>query len=579
MVSPTSPTSPPGAAPAAAWERAAEERFRSAFDDAPIGMALVAPDGRWLRVNRVVSDILGYPAEELLGSTFQDITHPDDLGADLALVAAVLAGERDRYQLDKRYLHADGRIVWVRLTVSIVRDADGVPLHFVSHLEDVTEVRRLEDRLRRLADHDDLTGLINRRRLEEELSRVLADAQAGGLPGALLLVDLDGFKHINDCFGHRIGDELIARVAALLRDGVAAGHVLARLGGDEFALILRGAAAHRVHEVAERLLADIRAGGHVLCDGRRVRCTGSIGFSRFDDAVPRSAEDLLIEADLALLAAKEDGKDRLCGYARERSDGSPRLTRHDLLERLREALERERLVLLAQPIRGISAPEAPLYELLVRLQGEEGLIAPGDFLPTAERFDLIQAIDRWVFAQAAHLLARYHARGVDLSLSVNMSAKTLCDPRIVEDIGEILDDTPVPPGRLMVEITETAALVNLDRAKAVASTLRERGCRFALDDFGAGFASFLYLKHLEFDYLKIDGEFIRSLPTNATDRLVVTSLVDIARGLSVKTIAEFVGDEQTVEQLRGLGVDYGQGFHLGRPAPLEELLATPCGAG
>ncbi len=553
------------------WQRVAEERFRSTFDDAPIGMALVSLDGRWLRVNRAVCEIVGYSAEELLGLTFQEITHPDDLDADLELVRAVLAGERDGYQLHKRYLHADGRVVWIKLTVSIVRGADGAPLHFVSHIEDVTELKRLESRLRDLADHDTLTGLLNRRRLEEELSRAIDRAHDDGGPGALLLVDLDGFTQLNDCFGHRAGDELIVRVARLLRNGVQSDDVVARLGSDEFAVVLRGANGQQANQMAERMLAVLRNEGHVLCDGQRMNATASIGLSLFDRTAPRCADDLLIEADLALLAAKDGGKDRVCGYTREGRSGSALVT-HGLLERLRAALEQERFVLLAQPIKAISAPEAPLYELLLRLPGDDGLISPKDFLPTAERFDLIQPLDRWVFAQAARLLALHHARGLELSLSVNMSAKTLCDARIVADIGAILDRTPVPPGRLTVEITETAALVNLDRAKAVAAALRERGCRVALDDFGAGFASFLYLKHVEFDYLKIDGEFIRSLPTNPTDRLVVTSLVDIARGLSAQTIAEFVSDDVTVEELRSLGVDYGQGFHLGRPAPLEELL-------
>lgn len=233
--------------------------------------------------------------------------------------------------------------------------------------------------------------------------------------------------------------------------------------------------------------------------------------------------------------------------------------------------------LVAQPLSGICSNGVPKFELLLRLQGADGqLQLPGDFLQLAERSDLVQQVDRWVFAQAAELLARHVEAGHDISLSVNMSGRSLEDPQLLPDLAEILAHTPIPPARLVVEITETAAIEDLEQAEQVAAGLRALGCELALDDFGAGFACLVYAKRLNFDYLKIDGEFIRALADDPTDELVVRLVVEIARGLGAKTVAESVGDDATVELLRRLGVDYGQGFHLGRPAPLADILPV-CG--
>jgi EAL domain-containing protein (putative c-di-GMP-specific phosphodiesterase class I) len=245
------------------------------------------------------------------------------------------------------------------------------------------------------------------------------------------------------------------------------------------------------------------------------------------------------------------------------------------LERLRDGLAEDRFVLFAQPIVGIGADGLERHELLLRFRAENGdLVPPGTFLYIAERFDLIGDIDRWVLAQAVELLHREHEVGRPMALSVNLSGKTLSDPDLPGYLRTLLARRPVPEGRLIVEVTETAAIVNIERAREFAETLHELGCRFALDDFGAGFASFYYLKHLTFDYVKIDGEFVKDLPDNPTDQLVIRAIVDIARGLGTRTVAEFVGDARTVEVLGELGVDYGQGFHLGRPAPVAGLLTA-----
>ncbi|MDX6533686.1 MAG: hypothetical protein QOF68_1430, partial [Gaiellales bacterium] len=243
------------------------------------------------------------------------------------------------------------------------------------------------------------------------------------------------------------------------------------------------------------------------------------------------------------------------------------------LQRLREAVEEERFVLHAQPIVPVCGKGVPMFELLLRLpDGHGDLIPPGAFLYNAERFGLIQSIDHWVMGQAVRMINEYQAQGCDLALSINVSAKTLNDGAIADHLRGLLERWPIPEGRLIVELTETAAIANIERAQKLAGDLRNLGCRLALDDFGAGFATFYYLKHLDFDYVKVDGEFIKQLPTNLTDQLVVRALIGIANGLDTVTIAEFVQDDETLALLEDFGVGYAQGYHTGRPGPLDSVL-------
>jgi EAL domain-containing protein (putative c-di-GMP-specific phosphodiesterase class I) len=312
-----------------------------------------------------------------------------------------------------------------------------------------------------------------------------------------------------------------------------------------------------------------------LSGNRHARITACVGVTVFDRRTGLTGEELLAEADVAMYEAKDAGKDRLSLYRRDEHVREKLVRRESWVQRLRSAIADERFELLAQPIVGIACDDLPRFELLLRLRDDDGrLVAPGTFLYVAERFELIQDIDRWVFEQAAQLLGAHAAAGNDIGLSVNFSGKTMTDPRILADISAILAEHPICAGRLIVEVTETAAIVNIERAREVAQGLRDLGCRFALDDFGAGFASFYYLKHLAFDYLKIDGEFIRNLDGDTTDRLVVTSVVQIANALGAETIAEFVGNDAVLACLRDLGVDYAQGYHLGEPQRLTDILPS-----
>ena len=544
----------------------AQERFRRAFDDAPIGMAVADLEGRYVDVNQALCEITGYPASVLCGKNFASITHPDDIATDLAAIRALLAGELSSSMAEKRYLRPDGSAVWVARTVTLVRDATGAPLHMLDQVQDITERRRFEGELRHLADHDPLTGLSNRRRFEQELERQVGEVARYGPRGALLVLDLDHFKYVNDALGHHAGDELILSVAATLRGRLRDSDILARLGGDEFAVLLPNVDEEGARHVAGELVQAIRDESAVETAKQRRRITTSVGVAPFR-AGGATGEELLIAADLAMYDAKEAGRDQFAVVSDDDARPDPVRARVSWLERIRAALADDRLVLYAQPIRDLRSGEIGHHELLLRMLGDDGdLIPPGAFLPLAERFGLTPEIDRWVTTRAIELLAA-DPDGTR-ALEVNLSGPSLNDSALLHLVEREVARQGVDPRRLIFEVTETAAVANIPLARRFAERLMELGCRFALDDFGAGFGSFYYLKHLPFDYLKIDGEFVAGCLGNRTDQLVIESVVRIARGLGKETIAEFVESAELEEFLRSQGIDYAQGFHVGRPVPI-----------
>jgi diguanylate cyclase (GGDEF)-like protein/PAS domain S-box-containing protein len=554
----------------------AEDRFRSAFDEAPIGMAMSSLDGRFLRVNKAMSEITGYSREQLEATSYRSITHPDDLARQQRGYADLITGAASHYRTEKRYIHADGHVVPVDMSASVVRDGDGNPLHVLTQLQDITERKRFEGQLQYLADHDSLTGLFNRRRFEEELTRELISAERYEGQLAVLAIDLDEFKYINDSLGHSIGDDLIVQVGEALRARLRRSDVLARLGGDEFAVILPRIDEPTALDVAAILLEAVGAVDLVGLGARGGgKVSASIGVAMLEPGSKLSAEELLVEADIAMYDAKEAGRARVVVYDATEDREERMLSRMTWADRIREALANDAFELYSQPLMSLRGDPLGRCELLLRMHGESGdIVPPGSFLYIAERFDLIQQIDRWVVSRAVEILAEQQAAGRELVLCVNLSAKSVTDPQLPDHIAGELEAHGADGRGLCFEVTETAAVVNVDRARQFARRVAALGCAFALDDFGAGFASFYYLKHLAFDLLKIDGEFVTDLANSVTNQLVVKAVVDIARGLGKKTIAEFVEDAETLELLRGMGVDYAQGFYIAKPAPLP-LVEAP----
>jgi diguanylate cyclase (GGDEF)-like protein/PAS domain S-box-containing protein len=555
----------------------AEQRFRTAFDAAPIGVSLLSVDGdgtvRFVSTNDAMGQLLGQPAAHFTGSSLLTFTHVEDqrlLDERLAELSRDAAG---KVEAEVRLMHRDGHPVWALVTAAVIPPHDDDPGLIVANFTDLSQRKTYEGQLQHLADHDALTGLFNRRRFTEELERCLAQAARYREPGAVLFLDLDGFKFVNDTLGHAAGDELIARVGRMFSSAVRTTDILARVGGDEFALILTRSDEADAVRVAEKLLSSIRRDGVAVSHDRHAHVSMSIGITLFRPEDEVTADELVVVADIAMYDAKEAGKDRYSVYERTGDQQARISVRENWNRRLSAAVEAGSFVLHAQPIVSLGAAMPPTFELLLRLPDDHGdLIPPGTFLYNAERFGLMTPIDQWVLARAVALLADSHAAGVDLALSVNVSGKTMTDPSLSAYVASLLDRMKITPGRLIIEVTETAAITNIERAQALARDLRSLGCRIALDDFGAGFASFYYLKHLSFDYLKIDGEFVRNLCTTPSDQLVVRAVVDITRGLGAQTIAEFVGDDATADLLRNLGVDAAQGYHLGRPDALDRVL-------
>jgi diguanylate cyclase (GGDEF)-like protein/PAS domain S-box-containing protein len=550
--------------------REVRERFKSAFDNAPIGMALIAMDDRWLQVNDALCRITGQTAGALKATTLRAMTHPDDIELDAQSMRQLLAAQVPSYQVEKRLRHAWGHYVWVLVTASIVRDEERWPLYVVTQVQDISERKELARRLEYFVDHDFLTGLFNRRHFEQELTKETDRVARYGTPGAVLVIDLDNFKDVNDTFGHTAGDDVLKGVAALLRARLRQTDIVARIGGDEFAVLLPQTDAGHAQRVADDLVKSLGRQMAMLAD-HSIHITASIGVTLFDGLTD---VEVLAYADLAMYEAKETGRNRASMYrpvAGKKERGSARFAE---AERIRLALDEDRLILHCQPILDLGSNEICQYELLLRLPNDKRgePLLPSAFLYAAERSGLIQAIDGWVVRKAITLIAEHERAGLKLVLNVNLSGKSIGDRKLAVLIEEALDESGIDPARLTFELTETVAIVNVEEAKAFASRLRSRGCHFALDDFGAGFGSFAYLKNFPFDDLKIDGDFIHGLTGSPVDQLVVKAIVGIARGMGKRTVAEFVADEETVSLLRDIGVDCAQGYHFGMPRPISEAL-------
>jgi diguanylate cyclase (GGDEF)-like protein len=478
------------------------------------------------------------------------------------------AGQRDSYMTEKRYLHVSGHPAHADLHATVIRAADGSPLHFLAQVQDISDRKRHEGQLAYLADHDALTGLLNRRAFKRELESHAATVERYGAAGTILIIDLDQFKYVNDTLGHQGGDKLIAYVAQLLGERLRATDVLGRLGGDEFGVLLPHTGPSAAMLVADSLLESLR-GEAIAVAGMHRKITASIGVASFEDQPGISGEDVLVNADLAMYDAKEAGRNRAARFSTDEHTQARMRGRITWTHRIRSAIENDQFTLLAQPIIDLATGRTTQYELLLRMTDERGeLIPPGAFLYIAERLDLIQQIDAWVVSHAIRQLADLDGEAHDSTVEINLSGRSLGDSALLEHIDHELREAHVAPKRIIFEVTETTAVSSIAKARTFTEQLSEIGCRFALDDFGTGFGSFYYLKHLHFDFLKIDGEFVRNCRADNTDQILIKALVDIAHGMGKSTIAESVGDEETVRLLTRLGVDYGQGHHLGIPSPL-----------
>ena len=464
---------------------------------------------------------------------------------------------------------ADGRLVTQQSHA--VEDAFGKPVGRMWIFEDVTTERRNADQLVYLAERDALTGLYNRHRFNEEMGRMVAEAQRGSSRVALMFFDLDEFKYINDTFGHRAGDATLIRVAGEVGGQVRRNEIFARLGGDEFAVLVPDISDEMLKILAERITRSI-AQIRFQFEGQSLRLTCSCGIAVYPDHA-RDTEDLVAHADAAMYQAKEAGKNAWRIYRADLDDSQRMVMQMSWNDRILHALENDLMDLHFQGIYSAKQRTLVHFEVLLRMRDKDNhaIIMPGDFIPVAEKSGKILDIDRWVLRRSIQMLADVSAIP---ALAVNVSGRSLDDPTLPQFIADELHRLGVPAKRLLVELTETSAVSDLHDARRFIEALQHTGCGVCLDDFGTGFSSFAYLKHLHVDAIKIDGLFIRNLAKDPDNQLFVKAMVSVARGMHKTIIAECVEDEETLLMLAAFGVDNVQGYHLEKPLANPPLIET-----
>ncbi|MBA2575634.1 MAG: EAL domain-containing protein [Euzebyaceae bacterium] len=539
--------------------RASEERFRGAFTNAPIGMAIVSPDDRILQVNRALCDFLGHEEPALLASTMDSLAHPGDVGHLAEPVAPAIPRGGD----ERRYVRSDGRVVWGLVSVSPLTTAEGDDATLLVQVVDISDRKNAEAQLSHQALHDPLTDLANRRLLTHHLQGALARAQRTGDHVAVLFCDLDHFKVVNDSLGHEAGDALLRAVAQRLRAHARDSETVARFGGDEFVLVCEGVGeADAVTGVAARLGEALAA--PFLLDGVEVVVRASIGVAV---ARPGATDPgaLLRDADAAMYRAKDRGRGRIEICTDEvRANAAGRL---GMLNALRRAIDDDELRLHYQPIFDATGATAVGAEALLRWQHPElGLLAPAAFLPAAEESGMIVAVGEWVLREACREAAR-RGRGGSGQIWINLSARELARPDLAEVVMSAVEDAGAHPSQLVLEITEGAVMTDVAATVSTLAGLRRRGVRVAVDDFGTGYSSLAYLKRFPIDALKIDRSFIGGLGGGAEETAIVAAIVQLAHALSLSVVAEGVETPAQLRALQALGCDFVQGFLLGRPQP------------
>jgi diguanylate cyclase (GGDEF)-like protein/PAS domain S-box-containing protein len=555
--------------------RAGQRRYRMLYDHHPAMFFTLDADGTVVSANTFAAEQLGYPLTQLVGLSLADLSAAGEEKSIASSLSRCLSSPRELHRWESCRMTRDGRRIWVRETARVVELGDDDDASILVVSEDITDTYNLARELKYQASHDSLTGLFNRREFELRIERALADARAEGSEHALCYLDLDQFKVINDTAGHVAGDELLRQLSSSLKERVRKSDVIARLGGDEFGVLIQHCSFERAMGLAQSLL-EVVSSSRFHWSGQMFRFGASIGLVPIT-ASSESMSELLAAADRACYAAKETGRNRIHAYSPDDEDLLRRDGEMRWAVRINEALERDQFELYFQPIRGVGDRrcDPDRLEILLRMVADDGqVVMPGSFLPAAERYGYSMELDRWVVRNTLDWLVRYPAALEQISLcAINLSGFSLSDDQFANFVRAEIGRTGLPPSRICFEITETAAISNLVKAKAFVSTMKELGCSFALDDFGSGLSSFAYLKNLPVDFLKIDGAFIKDLAHDPVDKEIVRSICEIAHLTHKHAVAEFVEDDATLQVLEDIGVDYAQGFHIGRPRPLSSLLA------
>ncbi|MFO1417327.1 MAG: EAL domain-containing protein [Methylotetracoccus sp.] len=541
---------------------------------ASLGDAVITTDlaGRVEYVNDAAEKLTGWSADRAIGEYIGEVFSIfDELeGGPVGNPALQCISEQHVVASGTQtiLMRYDRREISIEHSAAPIRDHDGVVIGAVLVFRDVTEARRVARQLSHQASHDALTGLVNRREFEQRLLRILSasdDRQAH----SLLYLDLDQFKVVNDTCGHAAGDELLRQISGVLAPLVRKRDTLARLGGDEFGVLLEACPQQRALRIAQKLrraLHDFR----FVWDDRSFSIGASVGLVPIDTGTD-SLASIFRAADIACYAAKDQGRNRVHVYQHDDRELAARHGEMQWVPRIQQAVADDRFLLYYQPIVALGGDAQPHGEILLRLREREGgeLVMPSAFIPAAERYNQMQTIDRWVIRSVFAALRASPRQPRSSFVSINLSGQSLSDGHFLDFVESQIDLGGVELEQICFEVTETAAISNLSHATRFFSALKARGCRFALDDFGSGLSSFAYLKTLPVDFLKIDGNFVRDMERDPIDHAMVEAIHRIGHVMGIETIAECVESESAVERLRAIGVNYVQGYALGRPRPFD----------
>ena len=558
--------------------REKEERLRKVFDEGPLGMVLIDLHYRFIKVNESLARLLGKSETEFVDKEITEIFHPDDVTLFQKDIDRLYSGAIQKSATELRLRRPDEDPVWINFIASMIRDEQGIALYCIGMLENITERRSLHERLMYDARHDALTQLPNRYLLVERLNQLINHtARDRSFHYALLFLDLDRFKNINDSFGHLAGDQLLVEVSTRLNHCVRAYNTIARFGGDEFAILLEDTRSEMdAPYVAENILKAFQTPFNI--DGNDILMTVSIGivlgFPEY-----QSTEQVLRDADIAMYQAKS--RDRNCFIIFNEEMHARVKASLKLENELRQGIQNKELVLYYQPIVSVATLEVTGFESLVRWKGPDGrLIQPLEFIPVAEETGLIVPLGKWCFTEACHQLARWNKMFPlenPFSISVNLSGKQI-RAGLIDFIREVITETDLRPGALAVELTESVIMENTEIANELISELTELKVRIYLDDFGTGYSSLSYLHRIRIDAMKIDRSFVMAMTSDDRARGIVKTIINLAHSLNKIVIAEGVETSEQLDELKKMGCKYFQGYLYSRPLPgreIEALLKDP----
>ena len=546
--------------------RARERLFRGIFNESPAGQILSSSDRQIIAVNRAFSQMTGFSEQELIERGWEAITLAEDRLTTFAAFERLWSGELDSVQIERRYLRKDGSVMWGHASVARVADEQGRAEHVIDQVQDISERKQAQQALEHQALHDALTGLPNRVLARDRIDQAILLARRQQSHVALMILDLDHFKEVNDTFGHHAGDQLLRQVgerfAAELRDT----DTVARLGGDEFAIVLLSTDVQGAQLVADKLLATLER--PFLIESQALDVGASIGIAVFPDHAD-SADSMLRRADIAMYVAKRSRRAHATYAPDSDEPGDSRLA---LMAQLRHAINADGLTLHYQPIARMRDGRVERTEALVRwLRPGHGLVPPGEFIGFAEQTGLIRPLTQWVLAAALRQSVRWKQDGLEIGVAVNISMRNFFDPQLAETVAQVLAETKAPPSCLTLEITESTIMAESQRTMETLQTLRRMGVRLSIDDFGTGYSSLAYLHRLPVHEMKIDQSFIRGVTLDETSDAIVRAAVDLGHKLKLSVVAEGIEDERTWQRAREYRIDYGQGYHLARPASGENL--------